>query len=64
MVSKEHYGFLDNSVPAGERPRTVSFGWYEDMTILDIKGTIDIDRYKRIDIDANHPIKSIGTRWT
>ena len=52
---KVHYEFLDNSVPEGERPRTVAFGWNDDMTILDIKSFLDVDRYKRIDIDARSP---------
>lgn len=47
-----HYEFLDNSVPLGERPRTVAFGWNEDMTILDVKCLLDVDRYKRVRINA------------
>ena len=50
-----HYEFLDNSVPLGERPRTVAYGWNGDMTILDLKVLIDVDRYRRIDIDARAP---------
>ncbi len=50
-----HYEFLDNSVPLGERPRTIAFGWNGEMTILDIKGLIDVDRYRRIDIEAVAP---------
>lgn len=50
-----HYEFLDNSVPLGERPKTVAFGWNGEMTILDIKRLIDVDRYKRIDIHATSP---------
>ena len=50
-----HYEFLDNSVPLGERPKTVAFGWNGEMTILDIKSLIDVDRYKRIDIGAASP---------
>lgn len=50
-----HYEFLDNSVPLGERPRTVAFGWNDEMTILDIKCLINVDRYKRIDINATSP---------
>ena len=52
---KVHYEFLDNSVPEGERPRTVAFGWNGDMTLLDVKSFIDVDRYKHIDIDAMSP---------
>lgn len=50
-----HYEFLDNSVPEGQQPRTVAFGWNGDMTLLDIKSFLDVDRYKRIDIDARSP---------
>jgi len=49
---KVHYEFLDNSVPLGERPRTIAFGWNGDMTLLDIKRFLDVDRFKRIDVDA------------
>jgi len=50
-----HYEFLDNSVPLGERPRTVAFGWNGEMTILDLKCLLDVDRYRKIDIDAMAP---------
>jgi hypothetical protein len=50
-----HYEFLDNDVPFGERPRTVAFGWNGEMNILDVKGLLDIDRYRKIDIDAKRP---------
>ncbi|MCJ8309786.1 MAG: hypothetical protein HRU27_13240 [Rhizobiaceae bacterium] len=49
---KVHHEFLDNNVPEGERPRTVAFGWNDELTILDISKMLDIDRYKRIDIEA------------
>ena len=50
-----HYEFLDNGVPFGERPRTVAFGWNGEMNILDVKGLLDIDRYRKIDVDARCP---------
>jgi hypothetical protein len=50
-----HYEFLDNNVPAGERPRTIAFGWNDRMTILDLKGMLDIERYRKIKIDAAAP---------
>ncbi len=50
-----HFEFLDNSVPFGERPRTVAFGWNETLNVLDVEGMIDIDRYRRVDIDATSP---------
>jgi hypothetical protein len=50
-----HYEFLDNSVPFGERPRTVAFGRNGEMNVLDVKCMLDIDRYRKIKIDATGP---------
>lgn len=50
-----HYEFLDNSVPAGERPRTIAFGTNGSMNVLDLKCLLDIDRFRKIDIDADGP---------
>ena len=50
-----HYEFLDNSVAEGRPPRTVAFGWNGEMTILDIKGMLDIDRFRKINIHAQKP---------
>lgn len=50
-----HYEFLDNGVPFGERPRTVAFGCDGEMVVLDVKGLLDIDRYRKIDVDARCP---------
>jgi hypothetical protein len=50
-----HYEFLDNSVPFGERPRTVAFGWNGEMNILDVKCVLDIDRYRKINVHAKGP---------
>ena len=47
-----HYEFLDNSVAEGRRPRTVAYGWNQEMTILDIKSMLDIDRFRKINIHA------------
>ena len=47
-----HFEFLDNSVNLGERPRTVAFGWNESMTVLDVKCMLDVERYRRVDINA------------
>jgi hypothetical protein len=48
-----HYEFLDNSVAEARPPRTVAFGWNGEMTILDIKGMIDIERFRKINIQAH-----------
>ena len=50
-----HFEFLDNSVPLGERPRTVAFGWNDTLNVLDVKGMLDIERFRRIDIGATAP---------
>jgi hypothetical protein len=50
-----HYEFLDNSVAEGRRPLTVAFGWNNEMTILDVKRILDIDRFRKIDIRAQKP---------
>jgi len=48
-----HYEFLDNSVAQGCAPRTVAFGWNREMTILDVKAMIDIERFRKINIRAH-----------
>jgi hypothetical protein len=50
-----HYEFLDNSVPEGQPPRTVAFGWNGEMTILDVKSMLDIERFRKINIRAKGP---------
>ena len=50
-----HFEFLDNAVPEGERPRTAAFGSDGEMNILDVKCLIDVERYKKINIDAKDP---------
>jgi hypothetical protein len=50
-----HYEFLDNAVPEGERPRTAAFGTDGELNILDIKCLIDVERYRKINVDAKQP---------
>lgn len=50
-----HFEFLDNSVPEGERPRTIAFGINGVMNILDLTFLLDIDRYRKININARSP---------
>lgn len=50
-----HFEFLDNSVKLGERPRTVAFGWNDELNILDVGGMLDVERYRRVNIDATAP---------
>jgi hypothetical protein len=39
-------------VPPGERPRTVAFGRGGELNVLDVKGLLDVDRYRKINVDA------------
>jgi hypothetical protein len=50
-----HFEFLDNSVRLGERPRTVAFGWNDEMNVLDVKCMLDVERYRRVNINAASP---------
>ncbi|HET9664512.1 MAG TPA: hypothetical protein VFP00_09810, partial [Burkholderiales bacterium] len=50
-----HYEFLDNSVPLGERPRSIAFGWNGEMNVLDVKCMLDIERYRKINVNATRP---------
>jgi hypothetical protein len=49
------FEFLDNSVQFGQRPRTVAFGDNETFNVLDVKGTLDIERFARVSVDAPAP---------
>jgi hypothetical protein len=49
------FEFLDNTVRLGERPRTVAFGDNETFNVLSVKGTLDIERYGRVNVDAAAP---------
>jgi hypothetical protein len=46
------FEFLDNTVRFGERPRTVAFGNNETFNVLSVKGTLDIERYGRVNVHA------------
>ncbi|MEO8564776.1 MAG: hypothetical protein ABI541_00210 [Betaproteobacteria bacterium] len=50
-----HFEFLDNSVQLGERPRTIAFGWNDTLNVLDVKRLLDVERYRRVDINATAP---------
>ena len=49
---KVHYEFLDNSGVLGEQPRTIAFGWNGEINVLDVKGLLDVERYRKIDVNA------------
>jgi hypothetical protein len=50
-----HFEFLDNSVAQGERPRTVAFGWNGTLNVLDVGRLLDVERYRRVNVDATSP---------
>jgi hypothetical protein len=50
-----HYEFLDNSVPRGDVPLTAAFGWSGEMNILDVKCILNLERYRKININAKGP---------
>ena len=50
-----HYEFLDNSVALDDPPKTVAHGWNGSMTILDISKMLDIDRFRKVNVDATGP---------
>jgi hypothetical protein len=50
-----YFEFLDNSVQFGEQPRTVAFGWNDTLNVLDVKCLLDVERYRRVNIDASGP---------
>ena len=47
-----HFEFLDNSVPKGERPKTMAFGCNGHLVLLDPMGFMQIDRYRHIHLQA------------
>ena len=50
-----HFEFLDNSVQLGERPRTIAFGWNDTLNVLDLKCALDVERYRRVNVNATTP---------
>ncbi len=50
-----HFEFLDNSVQFGARPRTVAFGWNEELNVFDVGGMLDVERYQHVNVDATVP---------
>lgn len=46
------FEFLDNTVPLGDRPRTVAFGDNDTFNVLDVKKILDVERYGRLNVNA------------
>jgi hypothetical protein len=42
-------------VRLGERPRTIAFGWNDTLNVLDVKCTLDVERYRRVNVNATAP---------
>ncbi len=57
-----HFEFLDNTAPRGAPPRTAAFGWNDALTILDVGILIDIERFRRLNIDARSPAELYADR--
>ena len=47
-----HYEFLDNSVPKGERPRTIAYGQNGSLVVNDLEKLCDIERFRHVNVDA------------
>jgi len=52
---KMHFEFLDNSIPYGEIPKTIAFGWNDKITILDVNCMRKINSYKQVNVNARKP---------
>ena len=50
-----HFEFLDNTVALGEAPRTIAFGRNDTMNVLDVGCLLDVERYRRVNVDATSP---------
>jgi hypothetical protein len=57
-----HFEFLDNSVAQGEDPRTVAFGWNDVLNVLDVSCLLDIERFRKVNIDATNPAELFGNQ--
>jgi len=55
-----HFEFLDNSVKMGRPPRTVAFGWNDQVFVLDVRCLMDVVRYRKVDVDATSPEQLFG----
>jgi len=50
-----HFEFLDNNVPLNHLPKTAAYGWNDCMTVLDTTVLMNIDRYRKVNLDAKNP---------
>jgi hypothetical protein len=50
-----HFEFLDNTVARGAPPRAAAFGWNDTLNVLDVSCLLDIERFRKVDVDARSP---------
>ena len=50
-----HFEFLDNRVRRGERPHTAAFGGSDELVVLDVGRLLDVERFRRVNVDATAP---------
>ncbi len=50
-----HCEFLDNTVPYGERPRTIAFSSIGELNVLDVKAMLNVQRFRKVDVNASGP---------
>ena len=50
-----HFEFLDNTVARGAPPRPAAFGWHGVLNVLDVSCLINIERYRKLNVDALAP---------
>ena len=50
-----HCEFLDNTVPFGERPRTIAFGWNGELNVLDIAAMLNLQGFSKVNVNATGP---------
>ena len=46
----------------GERPRTAAFGWNGELNVLQVRRLLDIERFRRVDVDATSPDRLYADR--
>jgi len=56
-----HFEFLDNDVPKGQLPNTIAFGQDQCMTILNIDSMCNIDRFKKVNIEATNAAQVLAS---
>ena len=50
-----HCEFLDNTVPFGERPLTIAFGWNGELNVLDVRAMLNMQGFRKVNVDATGP---------